>query len=129
MQAHRDLDIPDTLEEVCDPERLALVVYDMQVGVVRQIDDGPEVTRRVVGVLEAARGAGMRIFFSRYMTLPTQLMGVAQLRTAMAWQRRDSVEEVVSPFRRDSPGFELVPELAPRESEATFDRLSMSAFE
>jgi biuret amidohydrolase len=30
---------------------------------------------------------------------------------------------------RGSPGFELVPELAPRDSEAIFDRLTMSAFE
>jgi biuret amidohydrolase len=63
------------------------------------------------------------------MTLPTELMGSFQLRTAMAWQRKDRVEDVVSPFLRDSPGFDLVPELAPLASEATFDRLSMSAFE
>jgi nicotinamidase-related amidase len=47
----------------------------------------------------------------------------------MAWQRKDSVEDVISPFTRGTPGFELVPELAPRDSEAIFDRLSMSAFE
>jgi hypothetical protein len=27
------LNIPQTLEEVCDPQRLALLVYDMQVGI------------------------------------------------------------------------------------------------
>jgi biuret amidohydrolase len=63
------------------------------------------------------------------MTLPTELMGSFQLRTAMSWQRKDRVEDVVSPFSRDSPGFEVVPELAPLASEAIFDRLSMSAFE
>jgi hypothetical protein len=47
----------------------------------------------------------------------------------MAWQRKQRVEEIVSPFLRHSPGFEIVPELRPRESEAIFDRLSMSAFE
>jgi biuret amidohydrolase len=63
------------------------------------------------------------------MSLPTELMGISQLRTAMAWQRKDRVEEIVSPFLRDSPGFQVVPELAPLPSEAVFDRLSMSAFE
>jgi biuret amidohydrolase len=129
MQHHRNIPIPETLADVCDPERLALLVYDMQVGVVSQLADGPQVTERVRRVLEAARGAGVRVFFSRYMTLPTELMGSFQLRTAMAWQRKDRVEDVVSPFLRDSPGFELVPELAPIASEAIFDRLSMSAFE
>jgi biuret amidohydrolase len=129
MQHHRKLQIPDSLEDACNPERLALIVYDMQVGVVGQIDDGAQVTNRVMRVLEAARGAGVRVFFIRYMTLPTELMGISQLRMAMAWQRQDRVEDVVSPFLRDSPGFEVLPELVPRESEAVFDRLSMSAFQ
>ena len=129
MQHQRKLQIPDSLEDVCDPEHLALIVYDMQVGVVSQIADGAEVTRGVTRVLEAARRADVRIFFTRHMSLPVELMGISQLRMAMAWQRRDRVEEVVSPFLRDSPRFELVPEVAPRESEAIFDKLSMSAFE
>ncbi len=129
MREHRHLQIPDTLADVCDPERLALLVYDMQVGVVGQLDDGAQVTARVGAVLEAARRADLRVFFTRYMSLPRELMGISQLRTAMAWQRKDSVEDVISPFTRGTPGFELVPELAPRDSEAIFDRLSMSAFE
>jgi nicotinamidase-related amidase len=129
MQHHRDLHIPTGLEDVCDPERLALIVYDMQVGVVGQIANGPQITERVSQVLDAARRAGVRVFFIRYMSLPTELMGISQLRMAMAWQRKERVEEVVSPFLRDSPGFELVPELVPSDSEAVFDRLSMSAFE
>ena len=129
MQHHRRLRIPDSLADACDPERMALVVYDMQVGVVSQLSDGPQVIERVGRVLEAARSAGVRVFFTRHMTLPTELMGVFQLRMAMPWQRKDRVEDVVSPFLRDSPGFEIVPELAPRASEAIFDKLSLSAFE
>jgi nicotinamidase-related amidase len=129
VREYRHLQIPDTLADVCDPERLALVVYDMQVGVIGQLEDGPQVTARVVSVLDAARQAGVRVFFLRYMSLPTELMGVSQLRTATAWQHKDAIEDVASPFMRGSPGFELVPELAPRDSEAIFDRLTMSAFE
>jgi nicotinamidase-related amidase len=129
MQHHRNVPIPDNLADICDPERIALIVYDMQVGVVGQLADGAEVTERVGRVLDAARRAGVRVFFMRYMTLPTELMGISQLRSAMAWQRKDRVEDVVSPFLRDSSGFQIVPELEPLDSEATFDRLSMSAFE
>jgi nicotinamidase-related amidase len=129
MQHHRNLPIPDTLADVCDPDRMALVVYDMQVGVVGQLADGPQVIGQVSRVLEAARPAGVRIFFTRHMTLPTELMGISQLRAAMAWQREDRAEDVVSPFLRESPGFEIVPELAPSASEAVFDKLSLSAFE
>jgi nicotinamidase-related amidase len=129
MQHHRNLPIPDNLADACDPERIALVVHDMQVGVVGQLADGPQVTDRVLRVLEAARRAEVRIYFTRHMSLPTKLMGISQLRTAMAWQRKNRVQDVVSPFLRDSPGFELVPELTPLASEAILDKLSMSAFE
>jgi biuret amidohydrolase len=129
MHDHRGLQIPDTLADVCDPARLALLVYDMQVGVVKQIDEASQVTAGVIAVLDAARRAGLRVFFTRHMSLPRELMGVSQLRTAMAWQHKERVEDVVSPFLRDSAGFQLLPELAPRASEAIFDKLSMSAFE
>jgi nicotinamidase-related amidase len=123
------LDIPQTLEDICDPTRLALVVYDMQVGIVKQIDNGQQITDRVVRVLEAARKARVRVFFTRHMSLPKELMGVSQFRMAMAWQRVKSAEDVTPWFLRDAPGFHLIPEMNPLPSEAIFDKIAMSAFE
>lgn len=121
--------IPQTLEEVCDPKKIALLVYDMQVGILSQIKKGDQVKGRVVEVLNAAREAGIRVFFFRHMSLPKELMGVLQFRMAMSWQRVDSIEEVKPWFLRDSPGFHLIPEMSPRSSEAIFDKITMSAFE
>jgi nicotinamidase-related amidase len=129
MQRAFGLDIPQTLEEVCDPTRLALVVYDMQVGIVKQIENGQRITSRVVQVLEAARKARVRVFFTRHMSLPKELMGVSQFRMAMAWQRVKSADDVTPWFLRDAPGFQLIPEMNPLPSEAIFDKLTMSAFE
>jgi nicotinamidase-related amidase len=123
------LNIPQTLEDVCDPTRLALIVYDMQVGIVNQIENGHQITDRVLQVLKAARAAGIRVFFTRHMSLPKELMGVSQLRMAMAWQRVKSVGEVRPWFLPDSPGFQLIPEVNPLPSEAVFDKITMSAFE
>ena len=129
MQRVFGLDIPQTLEDVCDPARLALIVYDMQVGIVRQIENGQHITDKVVQVLEAARKARIRVFFTRHMSLPRELMGVSQFRMAMAWQRVKSPSEVEPWFLRDTPGFHLIPEMNPLPSEAIFDKISMSAFE
>ena len=129
MQHAYGLAIPQTLEEICDPRRLALLVYDMQVGIIRQLADGEQITAQVLQVLEAARGAGVRVLFSRHLSLPKELMGVTQFRMAMAWQRVESPEQVQPWFLRDTPGFQLVPELVPRPSEAIFDKITMSAFE
>src|SRR5215468_12124596 len=123
------LDIPRTLEDLCDPRRMALLVYDMQVGILSQIKNGAEITTRVLKVLRAARERGIRVIFFRHMSLPKELMGVFQIRMAMAWQRVETVEEVKPWFIRDSPGFQLIPELSPRPTEAIFDKITMSAFE
>ena len=84
MQRAFGLNIPQSLDEVCNPARLALVVYDMQVGIVNQIANGREITERVVQVIETARKARIRTFFTRHMSLPKELMGVSQLRMGMA---------------------------------------------
>jgi nicotinamidase-related amidase len=47
----------------------------------------------------------------------------------MAWQRVDSMEKVRPMFLRNSPGFQVVPELLPLPSEGIVDKITMSAFE
>jgi nicotinamidase-related amidase len=129
MKSAYGLNIPKTLEEVCDPQRVALLVYDMQVGILSQIKNPEEITGQVLKVLGAARGAGVRVFFSRHLSLPKELMGMSQYRMAMAWQHTDSPEQVNPWFLRDAPGFQIAPELNPLPSEGVFDKLTMSAFE
>ena len=82
-------------------------------------------------MLTAARAGGYPVFFTRHMSLPARLMGAAQLRTAMAyghWQHVDDPEKVQSWFLRDTPGFQIVPDLSPRGDEAVFGKLAMPAF-
>jgi nicotinamidase-related amidase len=128
MERAFGLEIPRTLEEVCRPDRLALLVYDMQAGIVGQLQDGGEVTRRVLDVVHAAREGGFRVFYTRHMSLPKEVAGVSQLSMALAWQRVEHVDQVKTPFVRDSPPFQLVPELASLPTEAVFDKITMSAF-
>ncbi len=128
MEKVSGLNVPRTLEEVCDPRRMALLVYDMQVGIVSQLRDGPEITAQVAEVLRAAREGGFPVFFSRHMSLPKELMGVFQMRQAMAWQRVERVEDVEPWFPRNSPQFQVVPDLEPLPSEAVSDKIAMSAF-
>jgi biuret amidohydrolase len=129
MKSAYGINIPQTLEEVCDPQRIALLVYDMQVGILSQIKNAEAITRQVFKLLTAARGAGVRVFFSRHLSLPKELMGMFQFRMAMVWQRVDSADQVNPWFLRDAAGFQIIPELSPLPSEGVFDKLTMSAFE
>ena len=128
MRQRDGLDVPVTIEDVCDPATMAFIVYDMQAGVLGQLPDGNETVERVSRVLAAARAGGYPVFYTRHMSLPPRLMGTAQLRTAMAWQHVDDPGKVQSWFLRDSPGFQIVADLSPRADEAIFDKLAMSAF-
>ncbi len=128
MRRRDGLDVPVTIEDVCDPATMAFIVYDMQADVLGQLPDGDETVERVSRVLTAARAGGYPVFYTRHMSLPPKLMGAAQLRTAMAWQHEDDPEKVQSWFLRDTPGFQIVADLSPRADEAIFDKLAMSAF-
>ena len=129
MEHAYGLDIPRTLEEVCDPRRMALLVYDMQIGILSQVKDSDRIIASVSRVLHAARAAGVRVFWSRHLSLPKEIAGVMQIRTALAWQKVDTVGQVQPWFLRDSPGFQITPELAPLPSEGVFDKITMSALE
>jgi nicotinamidase-related amidase len=104
-------------------------VYDMQVGIMRQLQHAAEITAKVGDVLAAARDAGIRTCFLRHTSLPKNLMGVFQWRQALAWQRKTSIDEIQPWFLRGSEAHGIVPELAPRDTEAVFDKIGMSAFE
>jgi nicotinamidase-related amidase len=128
MDQLNGLNVPQSLEDVCRPESLGLVVYDMQVGILEQIADREKVIENVREVLQVARAAGVRTYFTRHVTLPVELMGPAQLRMWRAWQRVDRLEDVRSPFLPDAPQTQIVPELKPNEKEAVLDKLTLSAF-
>lgn len=128
MEQLGGLKVPQSLEDVCRPERLGLLIYDMQVGILEQIADRERVIGNVGEVLEAARAASVRTYFTRHVTLPVALMGVAQLRMWRTWQRVDRLEDVRSPFLPDAPQTQIVPELRPNEREAVLDKLTLSAF-
>ena len=129
MKTLYGLNIPTSLPEICDREQLALLVYDMQIGIAGQISGAEKIVANVGRALKVARDAGVRVLFTRHMSLPLPLMGVFQLRMAMAWQGVDEPGLVKPKFLRDSPGFPIVPALTPLGGEAIFDKITMSAFE
>ncbi|MGY1945494.1 cysteine hydrolase [Nocardia asiatica] len=122
------LSIPQTVSDACDPARMALLIYDMQVGIVPQIPDGEQIVRACVRLRDAARAGGFRVFYTRHMSLPVAASGVAQLRAAMSWQRVDDPADLRSSFPQGSAQFQLVPELTPGPDEVVFDKITMSAF-
>jgi hypothetical protein len=67
MRSAYGVKIPQTLEEICDPNQVTLLVYDMQVGILSQIRDAERITQQVLKVLRAAQDAAVRVFYSRWL--------------------------------------------------------------
>ncbi|MVU75831.1 isochorismatase family protein [Nocardia sp. ET3-3] len=128
MRQAYGLTIPQTVEDACRPDRMALLIYDMQVGIVGQLADGEHIVKRCLELRDAARVNGFRVFYTRHMSIPPAAAGISQLRTAMEWQRVDDPAEVRASFPQGSPQYQLVPELSPGPDEVVFDKITMSAF-
>jgi nicotinamidase-related amidase len=122
------MDVPDTVAEMCQPRRSAVLVYDAQATILSHVRDREAVVGRMTQVLGAARSAGVPVCYVRHVSVPPSHMGVAALRTAMAWQRVDRADQVQWAFPPHAPQTQLVAELAPVDGEPVFDKLGMSAF-
>ncbi len=129
MESIHGLEIPQTVADVATPARMALLIYDMQVGIVSQVQGGETIVEGCRQLIAAARAAGVRVVFTRHMSLSKAWMGASQYRMAMAWQGKSDPREISPWFTPDKPGFQIVPELAPGADDAVFDKITMSAFE
>lgn len=128
MRQGYGLRIPQSVEDVCHPEGMALLIYDMQVGIVGQLADGESIVKACVQLRDTARANGFRVFYTRHMSMPPTAAGVSQLRTAMEWQHVEDPAKVRAAFAQGSPQYQLVPELSPGDDEVVFDKITMSAF-
>jgi nicotinamidase-related amidase len=74
MDHFNELDISETLDDALKPSTPALVVCDMQVGILSQIADADRVLANVLRVLAAARRRSVRTVFLRHYSMPTELV-------------------------------------------------------
>lgn len=123
------IEIPETLEEICAPSRAALLVYDLQVGIVSQIAGGDRVVENVARLVRSARAAGLRIVYSRYYSVPLGWAGLGRLRMGKTWQRVQAASQLKQALSQGSPEIQIVDAVAPRPEDVVLDRVAMSAFE
>jgi biuret amidohydrolase len=129
MKSAFGLTVPGDLQEMCAPDRAAIIVYDMQATIVPQIADGPSIVKGCRQLLAAARSGEYRIFYTRHIFLPNAAAGVGQFRRAMVWQRKDNPTDTKPLFTATSPASQIIPELAATENDVVIEKITMSAFE
>ncbi len=128
MEKINNVVFPTSLSEIVDPSRTALLVYDMQVGIVPYVQESQRVIQTVVRLITAAHEKKVPVFYSRHFQLPLKTIGASQLRSAMRFQRVSRVSAVVASLQKGSPETQIVPELPVGPDDVVFDKLGMSFF-
>jgi biuret amidohydrolase len=128
MQKANNVTVPETLGELVAPPQAALLVYDMQAGIVPYVQESERVKQTVVRLIAGAHQKKIPVFYSRHFQLPLKTIGAAQLRSAMRFQRVSTVSAVVPSLQKGSPETQLVPELPIGPDDVVFDKLGMSFF-
>jgi nicotinamidase-related amidase len=129
LRTTSNLALPQTPAEIVDPSRAALLIYDMQVGITRQVKDAARIVNAITALIGKARDRGLRIAYSRHLSPPRAWLGATAARTAMSWQRLQDPANVALPFGREAEATQIVPELTPAADDLVFDKFAMSAFE
>src|SRR6516162_5541162 len=94
MKHTHGLAIPTTLQDACHPQRMALLVYDMQVGICSQVKTASQIVTRISGLLAIARQKGTRVAFTRHLSLPKT--GWGQRNFEPPWVGRGRTSQIAS---------------------------------
>ena len=118
----------------CSPDEVALLLIDFQkdfchpdgylAKVGGDIEHAQTAVKKVKPVLEAARNAGVMVFHTREGHRPSliDLSKYKKWRSCLAGAEIGMTSQTGSKFLvRGSPGWEIIPELAPIEGEEVFD--------
>lgn len=118
----------------CSPDEVALLLIDFQkdfchpdgylAKVGGDIEHAQTAVKKVMPVLEAARDAGVMVFHTREGHRPSliDLSKYKKWRSCLAGAEIGMTSQTGSKFLvRGSPGWEIIPELAPIEGEEVFD--------
>ena len=128
MKTAYGLGIPETLEEICDPNRVALLVYNMQVGILSQIKNSEQITQKFSRSWRLREELNASLLFAAYF-ITKRIDGYVSIPDGYGLATHGLPEQINPWFLRDDPAFQIVPELGPRKTEGIFDKLTMSAFE
>lgn len=133
-------DVPETLEELVDPLRSALLIIDMQNDFCApggasaeaggDVSMFEEIVPRIANIAAVARARGIRVIHARMVTLP------AGASDSIAWLRlklranKNYGKDPGSTYEftiAGTWGAEIVPELAPEASDIVVDKFRSSA--
>ena len=96
MQRGNDKLVYTTTEEILDPSRTALVVWDTQNLLVDRIFNKEEFMHNLISSVELARKSNLPVFFTRIQMLPFQFESPSRIYTIS----KMGFDRIIQPFCR-----------------------------
>ena len=117
-----------SIDEVLEPGRTALIVWDMQVGVAARAHDLPLLRETFDELLDAARSNGVRVIWSRHVAPPIGHTAPAAIRSMMIQQAVQDPSELRLLYQAGTPETELLQGLVPLAGELVIEKSTISFF-
>ena len=120
--------VPTSIDEILEPQRAALLVWDMQLGVAPHAHNAATLPSSVATLLVAARTFGVRVVWSRHVWPAYEQMPPATLRSLMRHQGVNDPTGLKPMYQAGTPDVELLPGLRPEGNEMVIDKATASFF-
>ncbi len=115
--------LPLTVEEILDPVRTALLLWDVQDGVANQAHNVAELFPVLTRLVEGARQADVPVIWARHVQSPLAFTPAAKLQQQLRSQGLTSVGQL----KRTEDG-QFLAELGPQEGDLAIDKPTQSFF-
>ncbi len=121
-------EIPETLQEVVDPKRTVLLVWDMQNDQAGSSFNKEEFLRTTPPLIGIAKLAGVPVVYTQSTPYPWNHESPAMIRRAMKGQNVDHPSKLKPRRLRGSFGWQLIEPFKPQEDDVTIDKRRATVF-
>lgn len=120
--------IPQTLEEFVEPEKTALILWDLQKGLAGRAINAAQVQEASSRLIAAADAAGVMVFWSRHVLPRLELIQRPFLRFLMQKQKVKRVEDLRPTMQEGMEETEFLPGMTPASHHIVLEKSTPSFF-
>ncbi len=121
-------EIPVTLQEVVDPSRTVLLVWDIQNDQAGSSFNKEEFLRSTPPVIHAAKRAGVKVVYAQSTPYPWRDESPAMIRRAMAQQKVDHPSKLKPRRTHGSFGSQLIEPFKPAPEDTVLEKRRATVF-
>lgn len=120
--------IPDRLEEIVEPKRSALLVWDMQYDIAARAFNFQEILANIKNLILSARRAGVPVIYSQQTAMELKYETPVWIRRRMQMAKVSDPAQVPARTMEGTRGWEVINELKPQPGDLVFKKRRPSAF-